>query len=326
VQRFLGGLVFKAHRLVYHSTLGWGEIKTKKEWTSSLCDEDLRRSAAPAADPIRPAGRTHVCTSLVRHDGPLELRAVRNWYSSQVKNNHFTEICCGTEAGSFLRLIDSCSTQLKAQGPSRFCNERKEEEVGRIQSQPRDWVLPSSSSSSSLRLGPAFFFFFETGSCLLLQQFRRALFGTSGPPLRLCRIETPEWRGGPPWRQPRGKWMVSLVNSHTNATRIGWHLWDFDLRFAPGLPPGWGGADQGREKACSSLCTCFRWSADAWPSPGWALSEEAVPPAAACAPWPGRSAPLQPPGHRFHGTCARARATQPPLAASPGWRARGARA
>ena len=23
---------------------------------------------------------------------------------------------------------------------------------------------------------------------------------------------------GPPWRQPRGKCMVSLVNSHTNAT------------------------------------------------------------------------------------------------------------
>ena len=35
--------------------------------------------------------------------------------------------------------------------------------------------------------------------------------------------------------------MVSLVNSHTNATRIGWHLWEVDLRFAPGLPPGrWG--------------------------------------------------------------------------------------
>ena len=29
--------------------------------------------------------------------------------------------------------------------------------------------------------------------------------------------------------------MVSLVNSHTNATRIGWHLWEIDLRFAPGL-------------------------------------------------------------------------------------------
>ena len=45
---------------------------------------------------------------------------------------------------------------------------------------------------------------------------------------------------GPPWRQPRGKWMVSLVNSHRNATRIGWHLWEIDLRFAPELPPGRG--------------------------------------------------------------------------------------
>ena len=43
----------------------------------------------------------------------------------------------------------------------------------------------------------------------------------------------------PPWRQPRGKSMVSLVSSHTNATRIGWHLGEIDLRFAPGLPPGW---------------------------------------------------------------------------------------
>ena len=43
----------------------------------------------------------------------------------------------------------------------------------------------------------------------------------------------------PPWRQPRGKWMVSLVNFHTNPARIGWHLWEIDLRFATGLPPGW---------------------------------------------------------------------------------------
>ena len=32
-------------------------------------------------------------------------------------------MCCGTEAGSYLRL-----TQLKAQGPSRTCEESKEEE------------------------------------------------------------------------------------------------------------------------------------------------------------------------------------------------------
>ena len=37
-------------------------------------------------------------------------------------------MCSGTEAGSYLRLIDSCVTQRKAQGPSRTCNESKEEE------------------------------------------------------------------------------------------------------------------------------------------------------------------------------------------------------
>ena len=34
----------------------------------------------------------------------------------------------GSEAGSYLRRIDSCITQLKAQGPSRTCNDSKEEE------------------------------------------------------------------------------------------------------------------------------------------------------------------------------------------------------
>jgi len=47
--------------------------------------------------------------------GPLELPYVP------------TEMCSGSEAGSCLRLIDSCTTQLKAQGPST-CNEIKEEE------------------------------------------------------------------------------------------------------------------------------------------------------------------------------------------------------
>ena len=38
VKRFRGGLVFKAHRLVYHSTLGWRVIKKKKLRTRScLC-------------------------------------------------------------------------------------------------------------------------------------------------------------------------------------------------------------------------------------------------------------------------------------------------
>ena len=33
VKRFRRGLVFKAHRLVHHSTLGWRVIK-KKKWTA----------------------------------------------------------------------------------------------------------------------------------------------------------------------------------------------------------------------------------------------------------------------------------------------------
>jgi len=45
--------------------------------------------------------------------------------STQLKNNHFTEMCCGNEAGSYLRPIDSCITRYKAQGFSRSCNESK---------------------------------------------------------------------------------------------------------------------------------------------------------------------------------------------------------
>ena len=43
----------------------------------------------------------------------------------------------------------------------------------------------------------------------------------------------------PPWRQPRGTYMDSLVNSQTNTTRMWWHMWEIDLRFPPWLPPGW---------------------------------------------------------------------------------------
>ena len=75
VKRFRGGLVFKAHRLLYHSTLGVRVIKKKKNPT-------------PCVVVRRP--KLHGVTSL--------------------------------------RLNDSCITQLKAQGPSRTCNESKEEE------------------------------------------------------------------------------------------------------------------------------------------------------------------------------------------------------
>jgi hypothetical protein len=45
--------------------------------------------------------------------------------------NYFTEMSSGFEAGSCLRLVESCITQLKAQGPSRTCNESEAEGEGR---------------------------------------------------------------------------------------------------------------------------------------------------------------------------------------------------
>ena len=48
--------------------------------------------------------------------------------SATQQNTKGTEMCSGSEAGSYLRLIDSCVTQLKAQAPSRICNESGEEE------------------------------------------------------------------------------------------------------------------------------------------------------------------------------------------------------
>ena len=36
--------------------------------------------------------------------------------------------CLGLEAGSYLRSIDSCVTQLMVQGPSRTCGESKEDD------------------------------------------------------------------------------------------------------------------------------------------------------------------------------------------------------
>jgi hypothetical protein len=42
-----------------------------------------------------------------------------------------------------------------------------------------------------------------------------------------------------PWTQLRGRRIVSLVNSHTNAASKRLHLLEIDLRFAPGLRPGW---------------------------------------------------------------------------------------
>ena len=136
--------------------------------------------------------------------------------------SEWSEMCCGTEAGSYLRLIDSCITQLKAQGCYRTCNESKEEEkkVRALTPNHRRKAHPSMSDCPLCvgRWFNAYPYF----------------------PFSLVERKTssPTFPTAPPWRQPIGKSMVSSVDSHTNATRIGWHLWEIDLRFATGLLPG----------------------------------------------------------------------------------------
>ena len=50
-----------------------------------------------------------------------------------MKIHSSTDKVSDSETGSYLRLIDSCTTQLKAQGHSRTCNESNEEEVEGLQ-------------------------------------------------------------------------------------------------------------------------------------------------------------------------------------------------
>ena len=69
---------------------------------------------------------------------------------------------CGTDAGSYLRLIDSCITQLKAQGPSRTCNESKEKKKHRVfigaqdRMAVRDWGTQSPAGFRLLQRAPQY--------------------------------------------------------------------------------------------------------------------------------------------------------------------------
>ena len=81
-----------------------------------------------------------------RPTSPAALHHPPIFAEKSFKYNHFTEMCCGTEAGSYLRLIDSCITQLKAQRPSTTCIESKQEEKKRNRwgVWPCRWQLVSS--------------------------------------------------------------------------------------------------------------------------------------------------------------------------------------
>ena len=51
--------------------------------------------------------------------------------------------------------------------------------------------------------------------------------------------------------------MVSLANSHSNATSRRQHLWEIDLRFSPGLPPGWPARARGYSSSFLGWSICL---------------------------------------------------------------------
>ena len=122
VLRFRGGLVFKAHRFLYHSTLGSRVIKKKKVGGRGLGFRGVGlwlaylRLIDSCITQLKDQGPSRTCNES-KEEGDC---SARGWGCG------FWGLGLGL---SCLRLIDSCITQPEAQGPSRTCNESKEGEV-----------------------------------------------------------------------------------------------------------------------------------------------------------------------------------------------------
>ena len=66
VKRFRGGLVFKAHRLLYHSTLGLRVIKKKKKkWRGNTKRREVWAHEAETSGGVR--GRDHIIQGYLAH-------------------------------------------------------------------------------------------------------------------------------------------------------------------------------------------------------------------------------------------------------------------
>ena len=59
---------------------------------------------------------------------PYTLNSLGDYTCPDAFRASFSAMCSGSEAVSYVRLIDSCVTDLKAQRPSRTCNASKAEE------------------------------------------------------------------------------------------------------------------------------------------------------------------------------------------------------
>ena len=124
-------------------------------------------------------------------------------------NNHSTEMCSGSEAGSCLRPIDSCITPLKAQGPLGPMTRVKEKKILRSYRALPAPSRPISARCSSVRhrektdfldmqiSAPITVFAHETTSLLKKRPiiFSKVLYGSSRAEIDLATPQsTTQWR------------------------------------------------------------------------------------------------------------------------------------
>jgi len=96
---------------VYHSTLGLRVIQKKRRNPTPDLHHSRRNPTPELPTRVEPP---HLSRRTVTN--PVLVPGKRRINQARFR--------------AYLRLIDSCITQLKAQGPSRTCNESKEEEEG----------------------------------------------------------------------------------------------------------------------------------------------------------------------------------------------------
>ena len=96
VKRFRGGLVFKAHRLVYDSTVGLGVIKKKKSERQQLHPPRDR----PREYPGLPPGGFRVYGSAGVSTNPVSIPGIR-----YPKSPRTCEACCRLRASYFRAIV-----------------------------------------------------------------------------------------------------------------------------------------------------------------------------------------------------------------------------
>ena len=124
----------KAHRLLYHSTLGLRVITKKKK--KGLCLTIFMRASFQISwrgffffITLTPRVERYTKSMILKYEPasePLHI-SVKKLFSES-GGPCLTIFMRASFRISYLRLIDPCITQLKAQGPARTCNESKEEE------------------------------------------------------------------------------------------------------------------------------------------------------------------------------------------------------